>query len=379
MSSTALVKPRQDMRAFGEYLKGRKGHMQAVAASHLDAERVTRIVLGCVARTPKLQDCTVTSIVRSVMQAAELGLEPGSAIGQAYLVPFGNDCTLIIGYRGLLDLMRRTGDVASVSGQAVYEGDVFELEFGLEEKLRHVPMGETDPAKLKGAYAVVRFRDGSHQMGYMTRKQIDAIRSRSRAGSSGPWVTDYAEMARKTVLRNVAKWCPMSIEMAKALAADVASDTGDTSGLVEFESADAQDIEGEVVDEPSQEPAGTTRLRNRLKAATPEPAPVALEPLPTPEPPAQEPEPDPFSDGAPAPVADLCSPPIPPYEKRRCATVFAEQAVMVGALPANSDSQDYIDLRNALLGPKADGMTWGDMTAELWTALMTALYAQAAA
>lgn len=368
MSSTALVKPRQDMRAFGEYLKGRKGHMQAVAASHLDAERVTRIVLGCVARTPKLQDCTVTSIVRSVMQAAELGLEPGSAIGQAYLVPFGNDCTLIIGYRGLLDLMRRTGDVASVSGQAVYDGDVFELEFGLEEKLRHVPMGETDPAKLKGAYAVVRFRDGSHQMGYMTRKQIDAIRSRSRAGSSGPWVTDYAEMARKTVLRNVAKWCPMSIEMAKALAADVAADTGDTSGLVEFDSADAQNAEGEVVNEPAPEPAGTTRLRNRLSAATPEPAPAAVE---------QDTETDLFARSAPAPSAD--PPPIPSFEQRRCATVFAEQAVIVGALPKNYDSSDVIDLRNALLGSAAVGLTWSDMTAELWTTLMTALYAQASA
>lgn len=340
------------MRAFGEYLKGRRGHMAAVAASHLDPERVTRIVLGCVARTPKLAQCTTASIVRSVMQAVELGLEPGSATGQAYLVPFGQDCTLVIGYRGLLDLMRRTGQVASVNAQAVYEGDEFEIAFGIEDTLRHIPKGDPDPAKLIGAYAVVRFRDGSHQLGYMTRKQIDAIRSRSRAGNSGPWVTDYAEMARKTVLRNVAKWCPMSIEMSKAMAVEVATETGDTTLLAEFET-----IEGDSEPVPEPEPTATERLKRKV-SVEPEPKPL--------------PEPEPETEHAPAPD-------IPPFEQRRCATVFAEQAVIVGALSKNYDSNDVIDLRNALLGSAAVGLTWRDMTAQLWTTLMTALYAQASA
>lgn len=412
------------MRAFGEYLKGRRGHMAAVAASHLDPERVTRIVLGCVARTPKLAQCTTASIVRSVMQAVELGLEPGSATGQAYLVPFGQDCTLVIGYRGLLDLMRRTGQVASVNAQAVYEGDEFELAFGIEDTLRHVPKGDPDPARLIGAYAVVRFRDGSHQLGYMTRKQIDAIRSRSRAGNSGPWVTDYAEMARKTVLRNVAKWCPMSIEMSKALAADVAADTGDASGLVEFETADAQDIEGEVVDEPAPEPAGTSRLRNRLKAATSEPAskPVAsdattaagnsgsavwagpglcpgchapsgrihasrctrpaAEAMESPtESPTKAEEPDPFSaasataDDSTMPGSELASgpPDPPPYDRMLVGTHFAGHAAALGVLARSARPGEITALRNALLPELGEGGTWRDITEEQYGLLMARL------
>lgn len=353
MSSTALTRPAQDMRAFGEYLKGRRAHMAAVAASHLDPERVTRIVLGCVARTPKLGQCTTASIVRSVMQSVELGLEPGSATGQAYLVPFGQDCTLVIGYRGLLDLMRRTGQVASVNAQAVYEGDEFEIAFGIEDTLRHIPKGDPDPAKLIGAYAVVRFRDGSHQLGYMTRKQIDAIRSRSRAGNSGPWVTDYAEMARKTVLRNVAKWCPMSIEMSKAMAVEVATETGDTTLLAEFET-----IEGDSEPVPEPEPTATERLKRK----------VSVEPEPVPE---TDPEPEPETEHAPAPD-------IPPFNRAKCATMFVEHAQELGVLAGSSKAGEWLKLRDRLLGDKAEGLTWGDMTEDLWRTLIVNLREMAA-
>lgn len=367
--STSLTRPRQDMRAFADLMKARQSAMAAVAANHLDPERVTRIVLGCVAKTPKLQDCTVQSIVRSVMQSVELGLEPGSALGQAYLVPFGNECTLIIGYRGLLDLMRRTGDVASVTAQAVYDGDEIEVEFGLEEKLRHVPIGEPEPDKLKGAYAVVRFRDGSHQMGYMTRKQIESIRKRSRAGNSGPWVTDYAEMARKTVLRNVAKWCPMSSEMAKAQAVDVAADTGDTSGLVEFELPDAQTIEGDS--EPVAEPeTTTTRVRNRIKhVAASEP-----EPKPQPEP---EPDVDPFADTpVESPLMDAEKLRRAPYNRATVATQVTAAAVALGVLNEKSSTLDVTNLRDELLPELGKGGTWGDVTEELYGLLMSRLYAR---
>ena len=264
-----------NLTEFAAYLKRHKGLIAAVAANELDPERLLRIVYNAVARTPKLAQCTMGSIVRAVLMAAELGLEAGSGTGHAYLVPFGNEAQLIVGYRGLLDLVRRTGDVSSVTTNAVYEGDEFEIEFGIQDKLRHVPKADPDPAKLIAVYAIVRFRDGSHQLGYMTRKQIEAIRSRSRTANSGPWVTDYAEMARKTVLRNVLKYCPMSLQAAKAVSADVYADTGDPSLLAAFASEMAKEPE------PEPQPRGKA-LAQRIKARE------AAES--TPEGPAPEPE-----------------------------------------------------------------------------------------
>jgi len=280
MSSTDLARrpAGSDLRAFAQYLQRHRSLIAATAANELDPERLMRIVYNAVARTPKLAQCTMGSIVRAVLMAAELGLEAGSGTGHAYLVPFGNEAQLIVGYRGLLDLVRRTGDVSSVTTNAVYEGDEFEIEFGIQDKLRHVPKADPDPAKLIAVYAIVRFRDGSHQLGYMTRKQIEAIRSRSRTANSGPWVTDYAEMARKTVLRNVLKYCPMSLQAAKAVSADVYADTGDPSLLAAFASEMAKEPE------PEPQPRGKA-LAQRIKAReAAESTPEGPAPAPAPEP-----------------------------------------------------------------------------------------------
>jgi len=311
-----------------------------------------RIVYNAVARTPKLAQCTMSSIVRAVLLAAELGLEAGSGTGHAYLVPFGNEAQLIVGYRGLLDLVRRTGDVSSVTTNAVYEGDEFEIEFGLQDKLRHVPKADPDPAKLVAVYAVVRFRDGSHQMGYMTRKQVDTIRARSRAGNAGPWVTDYAEMARKTVLRNVLKYCPMSLEAAKAVSADVYADTGDASALAAF----STEIEAEP--EPEPQPRGKAlaqRIKAREAAETrPEPDTVVDEPEVVAEEPAPEPEPSSH-----------------PYPTGRVGDGFRALAVRIGLLEPTCRAEDVVNLRAKLLTePEHKGLTWRDIDETLWRVLV---------
>lgn len=204
-----------------DLLERKKGDFAKALPSHLGVDRLLRVAMTCISSTPKLQECSASSLLGSILKCAELGLEPGGALGHAYLVPFKGVCTLIIGYRGLIELARRSGDLSQIEAHVVYSNDTFELEYGLNSKLRHVPMLSGDRGRALAVYCVARLRDGGTHVEVMTAQEIDAIQARSLSGSSGPWKTDWSEMARKTVVRRAAKYLPLSSErMAAALEAD---------------------------------------------------------------------------------------------------------------------------------------------------------------
>jgi recombination protein RecT len=237
MSELATLAP-SPLKTLQEALKASSKSMSMVAASIVTPDKLIKIAIAAAQRNALLLQCTPSSIVRAVMQGAELGLVPGSALNHAYLVPFKNtdlnvyEAQLIISAQGLTELMYRSGLVAFVTSEVVYQGDEFEYELGLEPKLRHVPTDETiDSALITHAYMVVGLKDGSRVFRVMTRKGIDRIRAKSKSASKGPWVSDYAEMARKTVIKNGSKYVPKSIEVARAIALDTAQETGDWSGL----------------------------------------------------------------------------------------------------------------------------------------------------
>lgn len=272
MTTELRTTPQERMSALKAALEKALPNIKSVAARHLTPERLVKVVLGAASRQPLILDCTPVSVVKSVLQAAELGLEPGSSLGEFYLVPFRNSKTGqreaqgIPGYRGLIALARRTGEISNLYAEAVYKGDEFECELGLEPKLVHKPdydnENREDPKNLTFVYAVARFKDGSYQFVVMSRKQVEAIRRRSKAGSDGPWVTDFEEMAKKTVIRRLAKYLPMSVEMAKALQLQAAAEDGDFTEVV---------LDGELVDpEPAAETqTGASRARalaDKLKA-----------------------------------------------------------------------------------------------------------------
>ena len=166
------------------------------------------------------------------MTCAQLGLEPGP-LGHAYLVPFKDhvreckdrrNCScrtevqFIPGYRGLVELARRSGQVQSVQARVVYHGDEFVYAYGLNPRLDHTPSGKLDG--VTHVYAVIRYKDGGVDFDVMTKAEVDAVRQRSKASTSGPWVTDYPEMAKKTVLKRLLKTAPMSVEYQQAVAQD---------------------------------------------------------------------------------------------------------------------------------------------------------------
>lgn len=203
---------------FKDYLELRKANLRDVLPKHLTPERVCKVALVAYNKTPKLRECTMESLFLSIMQASELGLEPGGALGHAYMVPFKSDCTLIVGYRGLIELARRSGEIESIEAHVVHERDTFTLRFGLNAALDHEPCLSGDPGEMRFVYAVAKLKGGCVQFEVMTRDQVDKIRARSRSGNNGPWVTDYEEMARKTVVRRLIKYLPLSAERAEPLA-----------------------------------------------------------------------------------------------------------------------------------------------------------------
>lgn len=202
------------------FIESRKDALAVLIPKHLSADRLMKVALNSIHKTPLLQECTPSSLLGCVITAAELGLEPGGALGHAYLVPFKEQCTLIIGYRGFVDLMRRSGQLSTIRAVVVRERDEFTIKEGLEQVIEHRPFLRGDPGPLRFVYAVAKLKDGSYQADFMTRAQVEAVKARSHSSNNGPWVTDYEEMAKKTVIRRIAKLLPLSPETRDAVEKD---------------------------------------------------------------------------------------------------------------------------------------------------------------
>lgn len=205
-----------------------KSQLAAALPKFLDTDHFTRTAITEFRLNPALAECSVPSVLGYFMQAAACGLEPASVLGQCYPVPFNNkktgqkECQFILSYRGMLSIARRSGEIASVVAEVVHEKDEFSIEYGLNPDLKHKPFIDGEPGPMKGAYVVVRFKGEGVEplIKFMPKAEIDAHRKRSKASSYGPWVTDYEEMAKKTVFRSVFKWLPVSIEQVMAVTGD---------------------------------------------------------------------------------------------------------------------------------------------------------------
>lgn len=215
-----------------------KGQMALALPKHMTADRMARIVLTDMRRVPKLMECTQQSLAGAIMAAAQLGLEPGNGLGHAYLLPFdkrakvqgqwqtvATECQLIIGYRGMIDLARRSGQIVSLSARTVYEKDHFVYRYGLDETVEHIP-ADGERGRLTYVYAVAKLKDGGVQFEVMSRSEIEAVRAKSKAGTSGPWVDHFDEMAKKTAIRRLFKYLPVSVEMARAVTMDEQGEAG---------------------------------------------------------------------------------------------------------------------------------------------------------
>lgn len=215
------VKETSNKRGMEQMLQLMSEEVKKALPAQISSDRFQRIALTAFNGNPKLQECDPISFLAAMMQSAQLGLEPNTPLGQAYLIPFGNTVQFQIGYKGLLDLAHRTGQYKNVQAQIVYANDEFEIEYGLNPKLRHVPYMNGKRGEVIGYYGVYNLINGGQGFAYMTKQEVDNhARKFSKTYSKGPWKTDFDEMAKKTVLKQVLKYAPMSTELQTATSTD---------------------------------------------------------------------------------------------------------------------------------------------------------------
>jgi len=236
--TTAIQKAQKSELA--QLLEARQASLAQVLPKHITPERMVKVALLCCNQTPALKKCTPESVFLAVLQSAETGLELGSALGHAYLIPYGTEAKFMPGYKGLVDLVRRSGTVKDIQVEIVFAKDEFIREGGFEPKFKHVP-AEGDRGAPRGAYCIFTFKDGGHQATYMTTAEINAIRDvvLSKQRGDSPWKNHWSEMAKKTVVRRACKLAPVSREVADAIAA---ADEGDKHGYHEGGSLNALDF-----------------------------------------------------------------------------------------------------------------------------------------
>lgn len=216
---------------------------------HMDADRMARIALTALRRTPKLGTCTPESFLGALMTCSQLGVEPGPT-GEAYLIPYGRECTFVLGYRGMAKLFWQSPMAKSLDAQAVYENDHFDFEYGLNPRLEHRPTlaGRGKPIAY---YAVASTTTGGSAFVVLSPEDIEAHRKHSKSGNSGPWRDHYDAMAKKTCVRELFKLLPVSVELATATAND-----GTVRTDMDFDALDEPAyLPAEPVDEPPALPA----------------------------------------------------------------------------------------------------------------------------
>lgn len=218
-----------------------KQQMALALPKSLTADRLCRIVMTECRKTPALLKCNQESFLGAVLQCAQLGLEPGGALGHCYLLPYGNTAQLIIGYRGMIDLARRSGQIISIAAYVVHEEDEFDYQLGLQPKIIHKPAHQAKPGVVTFVYAVANLKGGGVQFEVMSRAEVEAVRTKSKAGGSGPWVNHWDEMAKKTCIRRLFKYLPVSIEIARAIDVDERTDRGEVVTQEEV-------LDGEFID-----------------------------------------------------------------------------------------------------------------------------------
>lgn len=200
--------------------------IKAALPSVITPERFTRMVMSALSTTPQLNDCTPESFLGAMMTAAQLGLEPNTPLGQAYLIPFRNkgvlEAQFQLGYKGLIDLAYRSGEVELVQAQCVYANDKFDYQFGLEPKLEHIP-ADSDRGELVKVYALFKTKSGGFGFEVMSVDDVKkhaAKYSQAFNSNYSPWKKNFEEMAKKTVLKKCLKYAPLKSEFARGISSD---------------------------------------------------------------------------------------------------------------------------------------------------------------
>ena len=226
-----LPQKRSEQQTMLGFIKSMEPQIMKALPSAMTPERFSRICMTAISQNPQLAESTPASFAGAMMTAAQLGLEPNTPLGQAYLIPYKDykkgviECQFQLGYRGLIELAHRSGDLQSIEAHIVYEGDEFEYELGLEPKLVHKP-AMTGRGNILWVYAIYKLKSGGYGFEVMSVEDINRHRDKfSKAAGRGfsPWTDNWEAMAKKTVIKRVLKYAPMASEFVRGMTADEAS------------------------------------------------------------------------------------------------------------------------------------------------------------
>ena len=253
-NQVAVTNNGSEKKTMQTYIKSMEGEIKKALPSVITPERFTRMVLSAISTNPKLGSCTPSSFLGAMMSAAQLGLEPNTPLGQAYILPYQNKGTLEaqfqLGYKGLIDLAYRSGEVELVQAHIVYENDTFECEFGLEAKLRHIP-ADSDRGDAVKVYAMFKTKSGGYGFEVMS---MDDVRnhakkySKAYSSSYSPWATNFEEMAKKTVLKKCLKYAPLKSDFVKAVVQDGSIKNEVSEDMYEVQNVVVEEADYTVVD-----------------------------------------------------------------------------------------------------------------------------------
>ena len=234
---TAIKNP--EKKTMQQYIKSMEKEIAKALPSVITPERFTRIVLSAISVNPKLGQCTPASFLGAMMTSAQLGLEVNTPLGQAYVIPYTNkgklEAQFQIGYKGLIDLAYRSGEVEVIQSHVVYENDEFTCEYGLDPKLTHKPADSNRGEAIK-VYAVFKTKSGGFGFEVMSMDDVRkhaAKYSQSYNSSYTPWKTNFEEMAKKTVLKRVLKYAPLKSDFVRAAVQDEVIKTGISDDMYE--------------------------------------------------------------------------------------------------------------------------------------------------
>ena len=254
IQNKVAVTPTAEKKTMQTYIKTMEGEIKKALPSVITPERFTRMVLSALSTTPKLGACTPKSFLGAMMSAAQLGLEPNTPLGQAYLIPYKNkgvdEVQFQIGYKGLIDLAYRSGEVSLVQAHIVYENDTFECEFGLEPKLIHKPADKDRGNPIK-VYAMFKTKNEGYGFEVMSmddvRRHAEKYSKAYNYGSS-PWQTNFEEMAKKTVLKKVLKYAPLKSDFVRGIVQDETIKTEISEDMYEVKNDIIYDAEFNEID-----------------------------------------------------------------------------------------------------------------------------------
>lgn len=225
-NASAMQKQDGGKKTLQQYIKSMESGIKAALPSVITPERFTRIVLSAISSNPQLAQTTPQSFLGAMMTAAQLGVEPNTPLCEAWLLPYRNnkkgvmECQFQLGYKGMIDLAYRSGQISTIQAQVVYSNDEFEYSYGLEPTLKHVP-ASGDRGDAVYVYATFKTKDGGYGYEVMSMDDVRAhARRYSKAFSSGPWQTNFEEMAKKTVLKKCLKYAPLKSDFVRQMAQD---------------------------------------------------------------------------------------------------------------------------------------------------------------